>query len=866
MKQVIIARDVYAPDTWTRATVDDVFDYLKTQFDVWPETARLYHHYVALDHDVTPDNQADLDHVRTLDGVFYVVVYPADPITLTIIAVSVVVSVAVALLMPVPAIPTARNQTQGSPNNELSSRSNKPRPNGRIPDIYGTVRSTPDLITVPYSVFENNIEIEHMVGVVGRGTFDIKDAYDGETRISDIEGASAQLYELNAGVRIGTPFKIFGERFYDDPLEVIKSNSVNGQVLRATNSIDFGGSNDVYFEYPNFIKLDPASTRDFDEMFDVGDSIIVRNTDFVWDAGPPSYFESTYNLNGTYEISAVSASTIELVSPASVNVRWNFLDTSGTTTVDGRTDSRTNLKSPTFSRVDDASRRVGDFVLEDPDREVILMNFVATNGLYAEDATNGQNAWKNDFEVTATPVGLDDEPTGLPDMMTFSMTGSDTIKETVAYTAYFYTSFTGRCKVSARRTNVTDLDYKGSLVDEVRWRDLYAAKYLTRNNYGDMTIVRAKTRATTGALSVKERKLSFLVQRKLPRFDEIPVDFLPSWQFFERYPTNSAAAAAVAVCLDQQIGRRDPTEVDVGGIYQAIANVATCFGTDSAAEFCYTFDRENQSFEEIVSTIAQAVFCEAYRQGNQIKLSFERETDDSVLLFNHRNKVPKSEKRTITFGIENSFDGVEYEWIDPADDTKTVLKIPNDAITNPKKITSVGVRNARQAHFAAWRTWNKLKYQRESVEFEALRESDLLVRKDRILIADNTRTGTQDGEIEAQTGLIVTTSQPCTFDPLKTYTMHLQLYDGSVDAIGCSAGADDYTVVLDRAPLLPLVLEHDRYLRTIYMITSNDDTRAKAFLVGEKSNAGRMTNSLKCVNYDARYYQNDSDFINSLIP
>lgn len=854
IKQVVIARDVYAPDTWSRESVDDVFDYLKTQFDAWPETARLYHQYVALEHDVTPDSQADLDHLRTLDGVFYVVVYPADPITLTVIAVSIVVSVAVALLMPIPAMPNLRNQTQGSPNNELSSRGNKPRPNSRIPDIFGTVRSTPDLIAVPYSVFENNIEIEHMVGLIGRGTFDIKDAYDGETRISDIEGASVQLYELNANIDTGTPFKQYGELIDEPPYQVIKSNSVNGQVLRAPNAIDFGGSNDVYFEFPNLIKLDAGSTRDFRASFKVGDVIRVRDAPFEWiDEG---YQPNSLNLNGSYVVDSIAQRTIVLSDPAAVNGAWDKLGLPRE--IDGRTDQRTNLKSPTFSLV--SFRWVGDFVVEDPQRTHFILNFVALNGLYAENGS-AQYSWRNDFEVVVTPVDLDDEPNGFSETTVFSIEGSSTVKDTIARTIYLFTGFTGRCKIKIRRTNDTDFDFAGTIVDEVKWRDLYSARELERKQYGDVTIARARTQATSGALSVKERKLNFLVQRKLPTYD-----VATGTMTTERTATNSAADAFASVCLDPFIGRRDVSEVDLAGIYQAIADVAEYFGTPSAAEFCYTFDRENQSFEEIATTIAQAVFCEAYRQGNQIKLSFERETDDSVLLFNHRNKVPKSEKRTITFGLENSFDGVEYEWIDPADDTKTVLKIPNDAITNPKKITSVGVRNARQAHFSAWRTWNKLRFQRESVEFEALRESDLLVRKDRILVADNTRTGTQDGEIESQTGLIVTTSQPCTFDPAKSYTMHLQLYDGSVDAIGCSAGTDAYSVVLERAPLLPLVLEHDRYLRTIYMITSNDDTRAKAFLVGEKSNAGRMTNSLKCVNYDARYYQNDSDFINSLIP
>ena len=48
-----------------------------------------------------------------------------------------------------------------------------------------------------------------------------------------------------------------------------------------------------------------------------------------------------------------------------------------------------------------------------------------------------------------------------------------------------------------------------------------------------------------------------------------------------------------------------------------------------------------------------------------------------------------------------------------------------------------------------------------SCEVEVLDESELLIRNDRILVADNTLVETQDGEVEAVDGLIIQTSQPC---------------------------------------------------------------------------------------------------------
>lgn len=98
--------------------------------------------------------------------------------------------------------------------------------------------------------------------------------------------------------------------------------------------------------------------------------------------------------------------------------------------------------------------------------------------------------------------------------------------------------------------------------------------------------------------------------------------------------------------------------------------------------------------------IADAVFCKAYRRGSSIKLTFEKETDSSVMLFNHRNKLPGSETRTATFGYINDNDGVELDYISPEDDAKVTYYVPADqSAVNPKKLDTIGVRSKVHAHF-----------------------------------------------------------------------------------------------------------------------------------------------------------------------
>ena len=260
--------------------------------------------------------------------------------------------------------------------------------------------------------------------------------------------------------------------------------------------------------------------------------------------------------------------------------------------------------------------------------------------------------------------------------------------------------------------------------------------------------------------------------------------------------------------------------------------------------------------------IASACFCETYRYGNKLRLKFEEPQDNSVLLFNHRNKVPGSEKRTFNLGIDKDYDGVELEYTSPDDDLRVTYVIPeNGSARNPLKISTSGIRNHAVAKTRAWREWNKLQHQTESVEFDALDESNLLVRNDRILVADNTSIKTQDGEVDAVDGLTLTLSQDVEMRDGVTYYIHLQLQDATVDMIQCLSGEYINQVILTRAPLQPLVIDEDRYIKTIYQIVAAQDTSSSAFLLTEASPNDEMTNRLTCINYDARYYEKDHTYI-----
>lgn len=958
MKIVTLALNPLDPETWTNHEVADIRDFLMKEFNEWPSTARIYHKQVSNANDVTPSSEKEVERLGELEGPFFVVVYPAEPITIIYAIVAIVVVAAVVMAAQAqPPTPTLRNTQQQSPNNELSERSNKPRPNARIPDIFGTVRATPDLIAVPYKIFVNNEEVEYSYMCIGRGYYDVTslEIRDDTTRVVDIAGTSVEIYAPFTSPNSGhTPQLRIGTAIETPVLNVVRSNAVNGQVLRAPNDQNLRGNSNIRFSAPNEIQLNPAAGLDFTDKFAAGDNLTLANaieydsyanetrTIAAFNAGyfrfeipsstlPPLYtagkelvltgatfnqtdgdgfITTTYDLSGIYQIASVSLETatitpefgspytqnycrVNLTSPASINPKWSeasglstsagiripdgseLYNLNGTYVVLSVSDTIITLSDPASVNAQwssitltgyvspilstTGSKWIGPFVLDKSDLSQVFGNFVALNGLYKDDGRN-QTRFDVTCEIELTPLYADGTPRGPAETFQATIEGSATFRSSRAVTLQAVPTFGGRCAVRARRVTLSDLAFEGSVVDEIKWRDVYAVSPVSQNNFGNITTVQSVTYATAGALALKERKLNMIATRKLPAR-------ISGSEFTTTlYPTNDAAEIMASICLDSHIGNRSVAEIDFDSIYAAIDEVKSYFGSDKAAEFCYTFDSDNLSFEETAKSIADAVFCTAYRRGNIVKLSFEKETENSTLLFNHRNKLPGSETRTVRFGNQDNFDGVSFQYIDPEDDAQVTFYIPEDrSAVNAKEVESLGVRSKLQAYFHAWRLWNKIRYQNVITEFTATQEADLLVRNDRILVADNTRPETQDGEVISQNVLQLTLSQNVDMSKYSEYTMFIQLPDGTTESIIATQGASARQVVLSRAPRLPLALDDDLYARTTFILVGNAEPRENAFLVSEKDSQGNFTSIVRAVNYDARYYGNDKDFLNGLI-
>ena len=914
-----IRPDPFDKKTWYTKEVPDLCAYLAQEFDVFPSNARIYHGMVTFKNDVTPIDERGINNLQSLDGEFYIVVYPSwvQFIYYAIVAITAALSIYTYLTMPKP----QTGIEQSSSNNELSNRVNKVRINSRVPEIFGTVRAIPDLIAPVLRYFQNNVEIEECLMCLGKGYHEISDVRDGATSIQQIDGISISVYDPNQNLTTASPKYRYGDVLSHEPLTGRQSRSITGQTLLNPSTARVVSS-DITFGYPNIIYASTGSFSNGESIqiegaqFGVKDTLLSGTTDVSIDYtltiatsldiyNPQDFKEISVSsllitdpiagildLAGVYDVDNIVKSgssgawiyEVTLIDPELIN--QNFLQISadatssisstltnnisgmnldGTYSININNGTQITLSAPDSENPDwlklqnwgsTAGNTIGLYGTQDnwlgwyetdTEFDQVYANFYAPGGLYHIGTKGYKEILQVRLELECQAIAANGTPFGSVIYQTKVLDGNpQSIASPVGITLNVSLSSPSRMRFRLRRTTVHTS--KGTVVDEVQARSVYTMSRLKKLSYEDVTIVRSVTITNDISAGVKDRELNMLASRKLPLNG---VGALTT--------TRSAAQALIYLALDDKNGRRSPTEVDTDQILAIEQEVNTYFESTKASEFNYTIDDSNLSFEEIAGMVASSCFCEPTRFGSKLRLNFEQPKEIPTLLFNHRNKVPKTEKRTQSFGLSKDYDGVEIEYTSPIDDARVTYVAPEDSLQNNlMKINTTGLRTVEQAKTRAWREWNKLYYQRVTCEFEGLDESNLLSRNDLILVSNSTKLTTQDGDVESIDGLTLSLSQNVIIETGSS--IYLQMSDGTVDIIGCTSGPENNQVILSRAPLMPLVVDSDRYAKTTYEIINAGNETSSMFLLAEMSPQSKMTNSLKCVNYDARYYEKDHEF------
>lgn len=844
-------------------------------------------------------------------------------------AITAVATVVAVLLIPKPEMPGNINRTQSSPNNSLGQRENKVRLLERVEDIYGTVKSIPSLMMPTYNKYIGNIMWEYGYYCIGRGYFDmttISDSIcDGDTLIADISGASAAVYNPftspNSG---GSPALQIGSPITDPIITARRIIAVDGITLLAPNQVTLPTSDTYTLEWDvvGGKITQTLKTPNFNAIADVGDAVTVTMSPYTHPSVGPDALTVTASSN-TFTYTGSGTSVLTDLEPGSVFTTSGFInpgnngtftvatktgDTIITTTTGSLVDEACLTASIAFATVDysgtgytvaavlDGALIVSGAAMStratlvcgvqmpgiigwtnwvtvpELDRTQIWCNVIAPNGMYV-DSGGGKSRTTVVFtiEIEKLTSTYPYVPLGTPVVETVTDLLSGAVTDLCAVTIEHATVWAGPCRVRMRRTTDFDFAFSGTVIDEIKWADLYSIAPVTKTQFGNKTTIHTITQATARATAVKTRQINCLASRLIPTFDgtsfSATLDATGLLTSGTLHASSKLVDVIAAVAVDPKIGKRDlATEVDMAQIW-SVQGLLDAWSTE-CGQVNYTFDTDNLSFEETLILIVNAGFCIAYRQNGKIRLAFDHAQTTSTALFTHRNKKPKAETITRSFSSDADYDGVSFVYQDPVSQQGETITLSMDSGGTPsatgngtkfKKFEIAGIRSWAQAWYRANRELYKLLNQRILIETTTTLDARALLPNERIDIVDNTRFKSYDGEIVGQSGLELTLSQAVAFIPATSHSIVLMKRDGSLQSITCTAGSASNKVVLASAPAEAIVTSFGPDgIRTIYSFAADSARDAMGYLVQEVDLSDGHYAVVKAINYSANYYTADT--------
>lgn len=725
-----------------------------------------------------------------------------------------------------------QNRNAGGSNNSLGERQNQPVKVGqRIPEIWGGVpRAYPLLLSQWRRFDDGGNEFDAAYMLLGRGEHHLSanQFREGDQLVERISGANLTVWGPNKSPWRTAPADSAPQ------LQIVNDNSpvvlgripeivseisgVDGQTLTPPNQVTT--SKLLLIKADGWIDLEDAPTGEtLADIYGIGDTIELVDC-FAWEFisdpyGPPwtgnyAYF-LRHSLEGSYTVVDNDGQRIQVTPGAQPG--WAHIPVGGQYQASqavvghplGPTGPSSGITgySPTFPAgstgaviavalrtesygpINTALGRVlvGPFSIPDWADEIVI-NFAAPNGIYKLPSSGG-DAVGGIVSVTAL--------VSYPDGDTFSPTSSvsynaaDVRAATGLSMTVVLESQTDRTVILSRGD--TDRAFSGTVVDEVKVREIYAVKHLPADwNPGDVTTIAMIQSVTQSALKSKERKLSVPAIRKITANPSDDLLF---------------SVALPAMHVDQFNGRRGAGSIDTVTLDliedQIIAAGAAGDYPTTRALFCgYTFDEKNQTYEDQLKLLCNAVNLQPYSIGGDISFLWRWQRDVSVLI-THRDIMPGTFTRNRQLTPSREFSGVQLTYMN---DTGENVTISLDAGGRQREMNLAGQYGDDMATLAMNCERNRQRYVRQFCEFEVGLIGLRLAVGMRVLIDDCTRRTNATGEVLAFADPVITTSQPV---PTGIASVWLSKRDGSAYQVAATkTGATQITIgtgiVLPEAP------------------------------------------------------------------
>ena len=738
------------------------------------------------------------------------------------------------------------NQQAESPNNSLTDRTNKARPYERTYDICGTVQSIPSILMTSYQMYNSSGQvIEYGYYDVGRGHLatPASGITDGDTLLSEITGSSAAVYAPYTSPNSGNaPQTLVGSSISEPLFITYASNEIDGQTLKAPNDLNasitgYSGTIASLSGTTGTI-TDASGNAAFNSYLKAGDTARLANVTLNDPGGPDPY------LDGYYPV--ISVSEVDIVLDVSSNLSaWQVIRA----TVNQVNPADPAGNAAEIGPANTVEKSFTDWVsITSLSCERVLVNISADNGMYKDNGSSSKKPASVTAEVQYQLLDQNNTPYG--EIYTVQGTVSGRSSDATGVSIIADMPFASKVRVRARRVTDADFDFEGQVVDEIKYDALYGQIRDTTTHYGNRTTVHTARKQTARATSVKSPKLALIVTEKLYKY-------LGGGVFDTELTENTQAVQSlIRLMRDPVVGNLNLTAANMDKLIATQAEVEAYFGTPLAGQFCYTFDSYETTAQDIITTIAEAIFCSASRRGHNIYLDLERPRAGPEMVFTHRSKAPSGEKWTRQFNDKSAYDSLKFSYIDPDTNVKETIQIPDGGGVKTDTYDSKGIRNYQQAYWHAWRRYQRNSLNRVAVEFTAMEEGALAVPGRPISVVKGSRVAPYDGYVISVNGLVVNLSQPVEFTPGEDHSLILKKRDGSVQSVGVIAGDNAQQVIMLSPPAESIYTGNDA-LKTEFSFGSDARHSAQMILVSTVIPGSDRIVTITGYNYSDGYYEKD---------
>ncbi|QHJ84714.1 MAG: hypothetical protein [Bacteriophage sp.] len=717
--------------------------------------------------------------------------------------------------------------TGESSNNDLTQQTNRARLYKMRPNIYGQVRSYPDLIQESLFEYINNKKYVTEFMEIGYGHYDISSVRYSESSLLALDGASYDIY--NPGDTIGQIIE--GYSFDDvDGQELYGPNSATGDVQETGTSTDIVEATFSGGQF--YLRINKAT--DFDYFNDQAKPIPVSVTLNVTYSTASGSVTKDVTIAGNIFKSEIVAD--ETSGSDLQYYDFYFEDLSGTDYNSLPSDTTVNKTSITITQYEG--------VKEGPFFGAVTSTQLWVHLYGTLDGGSSANATIEYWQVDDDNNRIEGTDGSVLATLTNSGSDSDYIYLTTKITP---SAGTGRYAFTVVRN---DNDSSSS---EIYISAAHAINIRENVVYPDDTLVKVVVRQTETQTSSTERKYNCLAERKVIGYNRTTGEI--------DYTLTASRNFADAVLHEWVIIAQQPvSRLDVAGLYA----IADSLSDEQLGYFDYTFSDATQSLGDRLQIICNVANVSLNWIGGVLTFWINAAVDYPDAVFGRSRMFADSYKLAYSMSLQGGYDGVALTYTDP-DTNKSAyiyLSVSEDGIAestdstlNPSSITLSGCRNVTQATQRAYLEARKMIYSRLTMTVMVL-ESTQVVRGAVVQCPDLYDTTQQTGYLTGRDGNTFYTSETIDFSSGTLYVVMTDSdgnYRGRWQVAAVAGNRNAFSADADQFSF-NVYDGKDVQSPSRYYIASDDDLNATLWRVDSSKPNGDETQTLTLVEYSPSIY------------